>query len=267
MTSKIQQTTEDLQNHFNEQIEFLKNSIESYDSGFQGEAKRMAAVVRTLVHDTNVSHSLLGQLSLKEQTFLSTSEKNKVDGPNLQLIGSYAGLLGIDLKGGYVPYLDEYPPHEAHFLDFDSWWKEIVFIDGEKNTYSRKEIILSVANQDGGSHVDPELDNKYAKLSRQNGLGWTHADSDGKSVAITGAELAAVRQITHEILRSLFPEYPIQKMKIGDTVIIGTQMALVLAKPKKIGRGVKCPCGSNKKYRKCGYLNTELHQKFNKKNE
>jgi hypothetical protein len=29
----------------------------------------------------------------------------------------------------------------------------------------------------------------------------------------------------------------------------------------KIGRNDPCPCGSGKKYKKCGLLNTEEHQK------
>jgi preprotein translocase subunit SecA len=31
---------------------------------------------------------------------------------------------------------------------------------------------------------------------------------------------------------------------------------------KEPGRNDECPCGSGKKYKKCGMLNTEEHQKF-----
>ena len=31
---------------------------------------------------------------------------------------------------------------------------------------------------------------------------------------------------------------------------------------KELGRNDECPCGSGKKWKKCGMLNTEEHQKF-----
>jgi len=36
----------------------------------------------------------------------------------------------------------------------------------------------------------------------------------------------------------------------------------VSAKKDKVGRNDPCPCGSGKKYKKCGMLNTEEHQKL-----
>lgn len=35
----------------------------------------------------------------------------------------------------------------------------------------------------------------------------------------------------------------------------------VAASGEKIGRNEPCPCGSGKKYKKCGLLNTEEHQR------
>ena len=41
----------------------------------------------------------------------------------------------------------------------------------ENNKFSRKNLILNVADTDGGTHVDPELDEKYMAFSRKNSLG------------------------------------------------------------------------------------------------
>jgi hypothetical protein len=40
------------------------------------------------------------------------------------------------------------------------------------------------------------------------------------------------------------------------------QETIVASEEDKIGRNDPCPCGSGKKYKKCGLLNTEEHQKL-----
>ena len=56
---KIRQTEEELKSHLKEQIQFLLKSAQSYDEGFTSEAKRLAVVIRVLLHDTKKSKSLL----------------------------------------------------------------------------------------------------------------------------------------------------------------------------------------------------------------
>ncbi len=47
-----------------EQVAFLRHSAALFDAGADAEAKRIAVVIRVLVHDTPRSHSLLAQLGL-----------------------------------------------------------------------------------------------------------------------------------------------------------------------------------------------------------
>ena len=67
--------------------------------------------------------------------------------------------------------------------------------------------MLHLANQDGGAHVDPKLDVAYAHIARTPGLGWTVANigpGGTTTEPFTGrAELASMRQIAHEVLRTL----------------------------------------------------------------
>jgi hypothetical protein len=257
MENKILQTQEDLKNLLKEQIDFLKASSDAYDKGFKGEAKRMATTIRVLLHDTSSSHSLLGQLNLKSGKFYSTTTKIIVGRDQLQ-VGSYAGLIGVFCgtgENGYIPNLDSMP-HITGDLEFDDYWNEIIFKDNEGNEYSRKYIVLSVANQDGGSHIDPELDEKYAKLSRKNSLGWMTSSDGEKFVLVTGAELAAVRQITHELLHTLIPNYSTKKLpeNMNGFVIGGSGIILTKEPYKKfgkVGRNDPCPCESGKKYKHC----------------
>jgi hypothetical protein len=62
---KRDQTREDLVAHLREQYGFLAVSCELFDQGNEAEAKRIAVAIRTLVHDTPASHSLLEQLGYK----------------------------------------------------------------------------------------------------------------------------------------------------------------------------------------------------------
>ena len=55
---------DELLKHLDEQLYFIEKSIEEFDKN-EVEAKRVATNIRTLVHDTNNSSSLLNQLDRK----------------------------------------------------------------------------------------------------------------------------------------------------------------------------------------------------------
>ena len=213
----IQQTKKELDNHLKEQIEFLQSSCDSYDNGFEGEAKRIASVIRVLLHDTDKSKSLLSLLDIKNTLdFWDSSIKSEVDGATR--VGGYAGLVSI-ASNGYIPNLDN--DLNSRKVDFDKYWNKTILIDKENKNFTRKNIILYLANKDGGSHVDPKLDKKYAELSRNNSIGWMRFENGKDASSINGVELATVRQIGHEILKTLVPRYS-KKIKLeGNGIIIG----------------------------------------------
>jgi hypothetical protein len=58
-------------------------------------------------------------------------------------------------------------------VGFDQRWNDsIVIVDKNGTQFKRSDLIFKMCNQDGGAHVDPKLDNKYAALSRSNFVGW-----------------------------------------------------------------------------------------------
>ena len=69
----VPQSESDLRQHLVEQLGFLRRSAEAYDSGLVDEAKRLAVTIRILVHDTEKSKSLLGQLHELSRWFLNTA--------------------------------------------------------------------------------------------------------------------------------------------------------------------------------------------------
>lgn len=266
--TKHKQSTEELEAHLQEHLEFLQASADAYDRGYYGEAKRIAVSIRVLVQDPNnpksQSKSLLGQLGRKSEPFVDSAfpviPGNKV---------SHRGLVVTSVTPGvgakYSAFLDDLVDREVRYKDFDTWWNETVFIDLKDQELSRKTLVLSVAEQDGGAHVDPTLSATYADLSRKNSLGW-HFSGGSTSEPLGGPEKAALRQIGHEILKTLIPGYTKSPTYPEDYVLIGEMSLLVEEHTtpssqkhvycRKVGRNEECPCGSGSKYKRCcGTLN------------
>lgn len=273
MKNKVPQTNEDLDQHFKEQLKFLSDAAERYDKGDYSEAKLLAVHLRVLLHDTVHSTSLLNQLGIKDRVLFFDS----VSVPS-NVLRTFSGLVykGVGPDGGvYVPLLDELPPDQKfHRVDFDRWWTTVIFRDNKGGEFTRQRLVCVVANQDGGAHIDPEIDESYVDLKKRNSLGWIYG-SDSECGPFKDATLASIRQIAHEVLKSLIPEYPEKKkLNTQNSILLGdiflmdgfTPGVIVEAShnagKSKFKRGDFCVCGSGKKWRKCGYKETEQHKFF-----
>lgn len=207
------QTPHDLNKHLNEQIEFLSASTDSFDLGVVAEAKRMSLHLRIIFYDTPKSHSILSQLGTKAKLqMLDTRMPAGTLGPYMGLI-----LKGVGKTGArYVAPLDDMPPNvNPSYQSFDDWWNAEILIDDLGNRFSRSDIVLFVAHEDGGAHVDPKLSERYAALSRANSLGWNFVgQQNGQTISevVTRPVEATLRQISHEALKTLIKDYPHKKM-------------------------------------------------------
>ena len=253
---KRQRTIPELEKLLDEQLRFLELSAESYDVGFIGEAKRLATTIRVLIHDTGISHSLLSQLNKKNRPFLDTTfDKNP------ESILNYGGLISLSKVDGnekpkYIALLDEIPPpFRDKWIDFVVWWTMPIFTNRD-DKISREKIILTACNQDGGAHVDPKLDVIYDDLVSGSFMG-SKVDSPCDKSLIAEAGSAAIRQISHEVLKTLKPGYS-KKPEMENTVIFSNPSAVIDSTASqhpggrnKIGRNDPCPCGSGKKFKKC----------------
>lgn len=249
------QSQDELNSHLAEQIAFLEASILSYDSGNTSEAKRLASTLRLMLHDTRNSKSLLGQLGLKILKFCDTSNYSGYNATPWD-VAVYTGLVGqcinmAKYRVEFVPLLDHESENGPIWVDFEHWWSTTVIKDELRNTFSRRDLVLTMADQDGGAHIDPVITDKYAALSRQNSVGWVGAVGNTDYRPIPYPERAAVRQIAHELLKTLNPSYS-KKPELEQPSFIAYNI-IVLLEPlqKKFGRNEPCPCGSGKKYKQC----------------
>jgi hypothetical protein len=183
---------------------FLDSSAHAFDNGYEAEAKRLAVTLRVLLHDTKQSHSLLSLLKVKEKMqFTDTAEPinpaNLLPTPGLVMMKFVVGE-----ESSYVAPLDMLsPPRINPPADFTPWWNNDVTKDKDGNLWSRKSFVLTLANNEGGAHVDPALNQKYEALVRDNGLGWQATTPDGTQPFLGSPAAAAVRQITYEVLDTL----------------------------------------------------------------
>jgi hypothetical protein len=209
--SRYTQDNKELLGHLKEQIAFMQESAISYDRGFESEAKRLAVVIRVLVHDTSQSTSLLTLLGRKRQMLFYDSA-SKYDPRNLATSNCLTMMKLSTTEGAeYVAPLDDLSlaRDKNKKRSFDNWWERlIIYKDNRNNTFTRKKLVLAVANKEGGAHVNPRLDQAYADLSRFNSLGWKQfvhgEEKDFNNTPI----LPSIRQIAHEVLRTLRDEFP-----------------------------------------------------------
>lgn len=197
----MKQTPQELREHLQEQVYFLRSSGQAFDSGVQAEAKRLATAIRLLVYDTSRSRSLLDQLGKKDGLrYVDTSH-----GPQ-PAVGVRADFgLAVGQVGGFGPRyrapLDERPRRTPQ--EFDAWWTDTVLTDKVGRGFGRRDLVLGLAHLDGGAHVDPELEEAYAALSRSNSLGWEFFDDAGSMILAESPVLANVRQVAHELQRTI----------------------------------------------------------------
>lgn len=211
--SRRQRGPAELQAQFEEQWGFLRKSCDAYDRGDENEAKRLAVTLRLLLHDTKSSHSLLGQLGLKDILFFDTSEDINRDNllPTFGLVLAQVGPAGVR----YIPPLADLPPRAIWMIPFEYWWKKPVICLPGAFELSRADLILVMANQDGGAHVDPAIDDNYYRLTRENALGMV-AVVDGIKYQVPHIATASVRQIAQEILVSLAKPHRMIPPDLGD---------------------------------------------------
>lgn len=194
----------DLEQLLEEAVAFLQASAAAFDAGFEAEAKRLAVTLRVLLHDTAQSHSLMKQLKLKDRTqwvdtAIPINPRNLLPSWGLVIVRVVSG------QGAqYIAPLNDLSPDRRNPpRSFRVWWDTDILKDQNGELWSRKRMVLHLANKEGGAHVDPSLDDAYKKLVEDNALGVAYVDERGEEPASGNAVAVSVRQITHEVLETI----------------------------------------------------------------
>jgi hypothetical protein len=189
----------DFKIHLRKQLKFLEQSCSAYDAGNHDEGIRIATVMRILIHQTKNSTSLLKHLNSTTINLLTTVKDLPRD--TVSAVMSMSGLT-IDINGiKYYPTLGN-SSYKAQ-VPVSKWWDQIIIIDGSMRL-TRKKIVLTAANQDGGAHVDANLDLDYEQLSAAGFSGSISGNNHGIefSEKLQGTNTICLRQMGYELLNS-----------------------------------------------------------------
>ncbi|HLF35175.1 MAG TPA: hypothetical protein VI583_13115 [Cyclobacteriaceae bacterium] len=199
---KVKLDKSSLIEQFKDNLRKIKFFCDTYDQGNESIALEIAVKLRILFHNSNNSKSLLRQLKLEDIPFISTSHKY-----NSKNLINHHGLLSIKTsivnnileKAILVPRLND---EVKKVVTFKNWWSsEKVIAIKHKIFFTRKDIILELADTDGGAHVDDSLKEEYFNLSRMNSLGWRYHDSKtNKDLPFNNPVQPCIRQIGYEVL-------------------------------------------------------------------
>lgn len=256
-----------------DQLALMRIAADAFDAGQEVAAKQLATSIRLLVHDAR-STSLLTHLGVKLQLpYRDTALAEAPPG----VITVNCGLCMFNLNIGsqevtYRPPLDELSVDRQHPpACFEDWWRIPVLRDTAGHQFSRASFVLTVANKDGGTHVDGVLPSDYEALTRANSLGFAqvatgepntaalsvcfeglrqapHDGRDGSEPVPNSIALASVRQIAHELVSTLETEL----VDAGNSISVREPICpLPFADQPSAGRNDPCPCGGGRKFKHC----------------
>lgn len=199
--ARISRGVGELESELRDQLKLMQSFCESFDNGSEVHAKPLATSLRTLLnHQGKNNISLLAQLNLRCGYFKDSVGRIKGD------VRCHLGLVSISVKDDVPKWAPRLSQVYRSTL-FSDWWTRPVIKPLNGPCFSRKELVLEVADTDGGAHVDPKLKPGYFNLSRANSMGFEFEFEAGKLVNPQGRiELVCVRQIAEEVLHTLVPK-------------------------------------------------------------
>lgn len=147
-----------------QQMGFLRNSAEAFYKGDFAESLRIATTIRVLVHETGKSKSLLQQVRPGALDLAIPDATSDPETPGEEL---FRYCVGVRLGSTISPAVDLRNASYS-FKSIGVWWNRPVlkFFSrlGTPVTYKRKQVVLILANKEGGAHVDRFKDTDYHRL-------------------------------------------------------------------------------------------------------
>jgi hypothetical protein len=149
-----------------EQMDFLRTSLRAFYEGRFAESVRIATIIRVLVYESGKCKPLLTQV---QSNGLDLQIKEHVGEAKHDEEEMFSFVLGIRMGPGptLAPAVDLDSSHRT-MSSVGAWWGRTVFSFrsqlGRQLIYPRKKVVLTLANKEGGAHVDPDEDPDYVRL-------------------------------------------------------------------------------------------------------
>ena len=206
-------TKEDAEAYLKALIHFMLESTLAYDMGFEGEAQRLAVVIRVLFEGPDGTGPLLKKLDKELYLYDNSPEYNPSLGLAYSALALYAPRKGQE---AYSPRMGRNPGVPIRKATYDEWWHKVVVIDDSLGIkLTRKAIIEAVANTYGDASVRPKLNQEFNRLILDKPVGWVNEKKGVKRSTLQHIEFASTRHMAWEILlaleeqmQHLFPPVP-----------------------------------------------------------
>ncbi|HEV2223863.1 MAG TPA: hypothetical protein VGR84_12755 [Candidatus Acidoferrales bacterium] len=161
----MKRSRENIEARLREQSDFLRRSAVAFYEGNFAESVRIAGTIRTLVYESGRCKPLLKQ-ARSNGLDLQISEHVSEARQSGEELFNFAAGIRIDPGIAVYPSVDLESSHYTR-CSIGAWWNRRVFSfrsDGKQMIYTRSKVILTLANMEGGAHVDDRVDPAYAKL-------------------------------------------------------------------------------------------------------
>ena len=158
-------------------------------------AIEVAQAIRVLVHS---KRALLKQLMPDFEDRQSPSIQSRLKAGRRIAPGNFAQTRGLHqdvvIMGDRIRYDRKKPTSATPRAFLRDWWSQACWNSGA-NSISNEEIVLGLANKDGGAHVDGRGSPNYRKAKEQGqlffGQGLSNIAKMGHMAAIAGDQLKA----------------------------------------------------------------------------
>lgn len=197
--------------HLNDQLGFLDDSCERYDAGLRREYKRLAAAIRILVHDSESSRSLLTRVGVKlalpwvdgSHPGEPTRVREKRSNGDIPVVSMLTVIYVKMLSDETIDEIHVAPAYTGEelgrlWVPFRYWWESPRIYGFPDIELSRRDLVLHVANKDGGAHVD-DLPRELHAIDRLGAAGSMLARLPGRTLRDDSPVPAAIRQIAEEV--------------------------------------------------------------------
>lgn len=153
----------------------LADSIDCSNPLRSEYAISLATKLRVLLNDENRNVSLLHLLKIKDKLRFPALKENMDDAlskaPCNLCYTSILTSLTISDAGVYCK-ANDYQAAEDLVYTFDAWWNEII-IDSKSEQLgqiSRRDVVLTLSDKEGGAHVDANYDEVYYQALKRSGF-------------------------------------------------------------------------------------------------
>jgi hypothetical protein len=197
-----------------EQRHLLQRSIDGMASGELAEALNVATRIRTLVHEAGRNKPLLKYL---KNNYLDMPMRDirvnvaPAGPPGTQSITFFVPLsVSLGVPEGKLTLMKELNDEEYEDSTLGRWWTNVFMNLPGIGPVTRKEIILGVADKEGGAHVDADISAKYEAILTSKMVVLKAKDVDVEPLRFTRL---ATGRAGLEMLKFLEANFPIKAME------------------------------------------------------